>query len=153
MTTQRFFSGKFNAADMAQTQQAAKTRSEVLAGRDASKPASFGMALATEPFLSHRWASEWNGGDTVDYIARVNQAFADGVERDSGERSSWAIGNPAIVMRMDGTWDVVAFAPYRRIGERLSRTQADFLVAATKNRDAVRKAAEAKVARSIRGLR
>ncbi len=33
--------------------------------------------------------------------------------------------NPALVMRIDGRWDVVAFGPYRRLVEGVSRARAE----------------------------
>lgn len=86
----------------------------------------------------HLWLMDGSISRPADYI---------------GERCSWAIGNPALVMRIDGTWDVVEFATYRRIGERLGRREAEFLVSVKKAYALRRRDEAAKVERSLRGLR
>ncbi len=39
-------------------------------------------------------------------------------------RKSWHVENPSVVMRLDGLYDVVAFAPYRRVIEGVSPDEA-----------------------------
>lgn len=91
MSTQRFFGGKFNGADMAQTQQRSTHESAV--------------AL-------------------IDGIIRVRDAARD----DDYDPSLTRIGNPALVLRLDRGYDVVSFAPYRRLNESpLTRAQAEAL--------------------------
>jgi hypothetical protein len=158
MTTQGFFKGKFNAADMAQTQQAAKIRSQEI--REGSKPVSFGMALATATGRSHDFYQE------IDPNPRYTERYEDmhlwlsgsregGGTRDFDgfERCSWAIGSPALVMRLDGLYDVVAFAPYRRVGEGVSRERACAIAGSERATRELRDLIRAKTARSLRGLR
>lgn len=100
MSVQKFFGGKFNGQDQAATQQARSAPPDYFARRTA--------------FYGDASLWEDQGG-----TSRHDHDDPPGTIRCSLE-----IGNPALVMNMRGTWDVLAFCPMRHLATGLSGEKA-----------------------------